>query len=121
MTYSAARSILIVDDEQSIRKLLREGLTDEGFTVLTAGTPDAALESLERDRPDIVLLDLMLPGMEGVELAEMIKQRFSVAIIAMSASHALLARAESLPFFSGTIPKPFDWDTLLARVEGLQA
>ncbi len=111
-----AVTVLVVEDEYHIRNLLQEGLTSEGFEVRTASTPTYALRAMEDDCPDVVLLDLMLPEIDGIELARRIRSKWSVSIIAMSASHSLLNQAEALPFIDGSVPKPFEWEALVHGV-----
>lgn len=111
-------TILVVEDEADIRDLLNDLLTLEGFSVLTAATPALALDMFARSQPDLILMDLMLPGMSGFELAESIRSRQQVPIVAMSASNFLLREAERWPHFVATIAKPFDWDALLSHLQG---
>ncbi|HZT97764.1 MAG TPA: response regulator [Chloroflexota bacterium] len=121
-TSSTRRSILIVEDEEYIQNILTEGLTDEGFAVTMVDSSRAALETLDRQHPDIVLLDLMLPEEHnGLELAPAILRRCSVPIIAMSASHKLLQEAEASPWITATVSKPFDLDNLLCKVQRIAA
>jgi DNA-binding response OmpR family regulator len=109
--------VLVVEDEPTLRCLLREGLTDEGYGVYTAENAHEALRALEEDQADIVLLDLMLPGMGGLELASQIRKRWPIWIVAMSASPALLDRADHHPCVDGSVSKPFDWDILIKELE----
>ncbi|HIP53435.1 MAG TPA: response regulator, partial [Chromatiales bacterium] len=67
-------AILIVDDEPSIRELIRFSLKSSGFSILEAGHADEAREVILAERPDLVLLDWMLPGRSGAELARELKQ-----------------------------------------------
>lgn len=109
--------ILVVEDDFPIRTLLDQGLSEEGFRVNVAGNAEEALASIEREVPDAVLLDLMLPDVSGLELAAMIHERWPVTIVAMSASNALLAKANALPFVNSIIPKPFEWDILVGDLQ----
>ncbi len=111
------RRVLVVEDEYQIRRLLADGLTAEGFVVHAVPTGRDALIQLERACPDVVLIDLMLPDMTGIELAQRIHSRWSVHIIGMSASDALLNRADAMPDIHETITKPFDWDELVRELE----
>jgi two-component system response regulator MtrA len=110
-------SVLVVDDEHAIRALLGEGLREEGFAVTTARSAEDALRLVERDAPDVVLLDLVLPGMGGLDLAHEIHARWPVSIIAMSASTRLLNSARHMPFVRDAIQKPFDWGELVDDLE----
>lgn len=113
--------VLVVEDEDSIRRLLNDGLTAEGFTVHTASTPGEAIAHLERERPDVVLLDLMLAGRSGLDLAETIHRRWTLVIIAMSASHSLLNLAADIEGVKETIRKPFEWDRLVEELHSCVA
>ena len=69
-----ATSVLIVEDEPEIREMLNFSLTRAGFTVIEAATGEMALQRLDTDLPDILIVDWMLPGMSGVELAKRIRR-----------------------------------------------
>lgn len=113
--------VLVVEDEFHIRHLLNEGLSAEGFRVRIAAGAEEALQELEQEEPDVVLLDLMLPGINGIELAKRIHERWEGSIIAMSASNTLLSCAGTLPFVRDTIPKPFEWDSLVRELHSCVA
>ena len=66
-------TVLIVDDEEDIRQILAYNLIKEGFTVMTASRGDEALELIYKQKPDLILLDVMMPGMDGIEVCEAIK------------------------------------------------
>ena len=70
----AHETIMIVDDEQYIRELLNYNLTKEGYSILAAATGEEALEVVGRSKPDLIILDLMLPGLDGVEVCRRLKQ-----------------------------------------------
>jgi CheY-like chemotaxis protein len=110
-------TVLVVEDEPALRSLLKDGLVDEGYGVDTAVNACEALHALEEKKTDVVLLDIMLPGMNGLELAKEIRQRWPIYIIAMSASSSMLDRAENDPSVDGTVSKPFDWDSLLLELQ----
>ena len=67
------KTILVVDDEESICQSLRGILSDEGYEVRTVGSSEDALKAIEEDVPDLVLLDIWLPGMDGLEALKIIK------------------------------------------------
>ena len=77
--------ILVVDDEPSIRKIVEYALKDAGFQVLTAGRGDEALDILSRESVDLVVLDLMLPGVDGLEVCRRVRAERNVPIIMLSA------------------------------------
>jgi CheY-like chemotaxis protein len=107
--------ILVVDDEQAILLMLRDLLQDEGYTVLTALNGAVAL-ALARDvKPDLVLTDLMMPTMDGYELARHLHTEPAMAhipVIAMSAAH----RSFDHVLFTDVIAKPFDIAPLIATI-----
>jgi CheY-like chemotaxis protein len=112
-----AAKILVVDDEPAIRDLIVAVLEDEGYEVLGANSGPKALELLPVERPDLVLLDIMMPEMDGREaFRRMREQRAaeSVPVVMMSAAFA----ADRVPAeVAAFLPKPFDLDHLLATVE----
>ncbi len=69
------KTILIVDDEENIRALYKEELADEGYDVLLASNGYEALEVLDAHQPDAIILDIKMPGMDGVNLLKLIKER----------------------------------------------
>lgn len=112
-----AGTVLVVEDEPPIRNLLQDGLSGEGYAVETASNGREALALLEHDGIDVVLLDVMLPGMSGLELARLISERCPTFIIAMSASTDMLARAAESPFVDKALAKPFEWETLINHLQ----
>jgi len=112
--------VLAVDDEPQNLELIRECLGTEGYQIRTVGTAEEALEILAADPPDVVLADLMLPGMSGVELVHRIRQHedgrlLNIIIMTASRDHGLLIEA----FSAGAnemLAKPFDVMELRVRV-----
>jgi len=121
MTDPDRRSVLVVEDEPPIRLLLEDGLTTEGYAVRTASDAGEALSLLQSSSSDVVLLDLMLPGMNGLELARRIRERWPVCIVAMSASSNMLDIARHNPCVDKAVRKPFDWDSLIEDLEEVVA
>lgn len=108
------KTILITDDDMHIGNMLEEVLTREGYGVLRAYSGTEALMVLENRRPDLVLLDLMLPGMNGEEVLSHIKD---IPIIVLSAKAGISDKVNLL--LSGAadyVTKPFDISELLARI-----
>lgn len=107
--------ILIVDDEENQRKSLGIGLRLEGYTVLEAADGEAALEVLAREPVDLALIDLMMPGINGLDLARRMRFRHpEVRIVLTSAYHLSerqLQRAEIRVL--GFVPKPFEMEALV--------
>ncbi|HEY8432727.1 MAG TPA: response regulator [Sandaracinaceae bacterium] len=108
--------ILIVDDEDNHRKSLAIGLRLEGYSVLEAADGEAALDILARERVDLAIIDLMMPGINGLDLARRMRFRHpEVRIVLTSAYHLSqrqLERAEIRVL--GFVPKPFEMDDLVA-------
>lgn len=114
------KSILIVDDDQEIRSLLANFLESHGFTVSTARDGPEMQRRLEHGRHDLAILDLMLPGPDGLELCRLIRQRSAMPII------MLTARAEDTDRIVGLelgaddyVTKPFNPRELLARIRAV--
>jgi two-component system, OmpR family, alkaline phosphatase synthesis response regulator PhoP len=113
-------SILVVDDEPPILELVRGYLEREGFLVRTAEDGLAAVEQVRVDKPDVIVLDLMLPGLDGIEVCRQIRM-FSDAYVLM-----LTARSEEIDRIVGLsvgaddyLVKPFSPRELVARVKAL--
>src|SRR2546429_8312884 len=77
-------SILVVDDEREIVRALRRSLSAHGFTVLTASSGEEAVRLVSQQRPDLLLLDLLLPGMSGLEVCRQVRAVSNVPIIVLS-------------------------------------
>ncbi|MGH9175993.1 MAG: response regulator [Vicinamibacterales bacterium] len=110
--------ILIVDDDPTIRSVLEALLEDEGFTPVTAANGREAVTIVRDDPPALVLMDLMMPIMSGVEAARALKTEpgtAAVPIIAMSAGFVLRESIDDL-LADSIISKPFDLDALIANI-----
>jgi len=78
--------ILVVDDEKNILKLYKAELEDEGYTVVTANSGPEALEAFDREQPDLITLDIMMPEMDGIQVLRQIKQKSAdVPVIMLTA------------------------------------
>ena len=111
--------VLVVDDDDAIRNILESLLEEDGFTVTKAAREDVALRLAADIPPDVVVLDMLLPGIGGKALARTIKTLSpAVAILAMSASpNALPSPADG--DVNAVLTKPFDIDDLLTIVRRL--
>src|SRR5258708_20472087 len=81
-------SILVVDDEREILRALQRSLTAHGYKVFTAGSGEEAIEAFARHRPDLLLLDLLLPGISGLEVVRRVRAASNVPIIGLSVKEA---------------------------------
>jgi DNA-binding response OmpR family regulator len=112
------KRILVVEDDPVIQNLLIEFLNDEGFQVISAADGQTGVDIARDERPDLILMDLMLPVLDGMSATQQLKRHAAtsdIPIIAISASTNLRLHAEHLPADS-VVGKPFDLDTLLAAV-----
>lgn len=116
----ADRSVLIVEDDVSIRHVLREALKDEGYEVREASHGQAAIEMLSDWRPDVMVLDLMMPAMDGWAFRKQqraLNRAMDVPIVLLSASRAIDDAEELGP--AAIVEKPFDLDDLLSVITSL--
>ena len=114
------RRVLVVDDDPDIRGLLVSVLEDDGYEAESAGDGQAALAILERWPADVVVLDLMMPVMDGWTFAERMREKWTIPIVVISAATDLLRYAGRLAV-ADIVPKPFDIDALLPRIARLVA
>jgi two-component system response regulator MprA len=111
---------LIVDDEPQIIDFLSLGFTYDGFAVRVARTGPDALQSIAQQRPDIVILDLMLPGLDGMAVAQQIRQANDTAIIMLTARDDIEDRVAGLDIGADDyVTKPFAFKELMARVRAV--
>ena len=109
--------VLLVDDEVSLQRTMAPLLRSRGYEVTVAGTGGEALEALERDPADLVVLDLGLPDMDGLEVCRRIRLRWDVPIVVLSARGAEKDKVQALDEGADDyVTKPFGPDELLARV-----
>ncbi len=114
-----AARVLVVDDDEAIRDFLSYMLTEEGFEVVVAAHGAEALDRIEQSLPQVILLDMRMPVMDGWQFASAYRQRPGphVPIICMTAAHDAVQRAAQIGA-QGVLPKPFDVDTLLTMLAG---
>jgi two-component system KDP operon response regulator KdpE len=109
--------VLVVDDEPQMLRSLRLILTGHGYDVVAAASGEAALEEVARRMPDVMLLDLMLPGVDGLEVCRRVRARSAVPIIVLSARGEEAVKVQALDLGADDyLTKPFGADELLARV-----
>ncbi|MFN8061851.1 MAG: response regulator transcription factor [Vicinamibacterales bacterium] len=108
--------ILVVDDEPHIRRSLAVSLEGRGFEVSTAESAEDALRQCDSQLPDVLIVDVLLPGLDGIELVKQIRTRSAVPIIVLSAIGEERKKVEALELGADDyVTKPFGVDELLAR------
>ena len=114
-------TLLLVEDEEPIADMLRVGFSYEGYRVEVVPGGRAALEFLDRDHADLVVLDIMLPDMDGFKVCERIRARgLDVPILMLTAKKEIEDRVKGLNLGADDyLTKPFSFDELLARVRAL--
>ena len=112
--------VLIADDEAQIREILRVYFQKEGFQVLEAENGQEALERVEADRPDILLLDIMMPVMDGLQVCEEVRRKYDIPIIMLTAKDDDDDRILGLETGADDyITKPFNTREVVARVKAV--
>jgi two-component system response regulator MprA len=113
--------VLVVDDDPDVRDSLRRSLTFEGYEVATAGDGLQALDAIAADRPDVVVLDLQMPVLGGLEACRRLRQQGSdVPVLMLTARQATRDRVTGLDAGADDyLPKPFALEELLARLRAL--
>jgi two-component system, OmpR family, KDP operon response regulator KdpE len=112
--------VLIADDEPRIIKLVSMALEDEGFRVVTAVNGEEALRKAEEYRPDVVLLDIVMPDIDGIEVMQQLRERRPVAVILLTAKGSVADKARGLDQGADDyLAKPFHTDELTARVRAV--
>jgi DNA-binding response OmpR family regulator len=114
------QKILIVDDDNNIAELISLYLTKECFETLIVNDGEAALSAMDTFSPNLILLDLMLPGIDGYQVCREIRARFSLPIIMLSAKGEVFDKVLGLELGADDyIEKPFDTKELVARVKAV--
>lgn len=114
--------ILVIDDEPSIRQVVAFALGDEGYDVVDAADGRGALDLIGEAHPDIILLDMKMPGMDGWEFVRIYRERYGhqAPIVILTAAQNAAQRAAEAGVES-YVAKPFDLDTLIEHVATLAA
>jgi len=115
-----ARTILVVDDETTLRETLAEALEADGYRVVAAVDGREALEKFRSEQPDLVLLDLMLPELSGVEVCRIIRAESGVPIVMLTAKDSEVDKVVGLELGADDyVTKPFSLRELSARIRAL--
>jgi len=111
-------AVLLVDDDHTLLSVLSRRVARAGYDVRTAPSGPAALKLLEASWPALLVVDLMMPGMDGFELCRRVKQLADLPIIVLSAVDASEAKVSALELYAEDyVTKPFDPDELVARIQ----
>ncbi len=114
------KRILIIDDDRKLNSLLTEYLTKYNFDVYSISEPEQALGELKKINPDIIILDIMLPGMDGFEVCRRIRKFYSTPIIMLTARGEVADRIVGLELGADDyLPKPFEPRELAARLQSI--
>ncbi len=112
------QKILVIDDDKKLNELLKNYLSDFGYTVLSATHPEKGLQLIGSQKPELVILDIMLPGMNGFKVCKRIRQDSDVPVIMLTARGELMDRVVGLELGADDyLPKPFEPRELVARIQ----
>jgi two-component system KDP operon response regulator KdpE len=112
--------VLVVDDEPQILRVMRASLPPRGYEVITASSGEEALDQIQKQMPDLVILDLALPQMSGLEVCRRVRKLAAVPIIVLSAKGSESDKVAALDLGADDyVTKPFGMDELLARVRAV--
>lgn len=109
--------VLVIDDDASIRRVIAYALSDEGYHVDQASDGQEALDLIARRHPNVILLDMKMPGLDGWAFVQLYRQRYErrAPIIVLTAAQDAAKRSAEVKA-DGYVPKPFDLDLLIERV-----
>ncbi len=120
MLVDVMKSILVVDDEETIREVVRRYLERDGFRVNEAEDGYAALDAIEAEPPDLIVLDLMLPGVDGLTITRHLRDRHRIPIVILTAKGELNDRIRGLDLGADDyVTKPFSPQELVSRVRAV--
>lgn len=112
--------ILIIEDDQGILKFLNRGLSYEGYEVMVAEDGEQGIKKAEAEKPDLVVLDLMLPGIDGLEVCRQLRNNGDIPILMLTAKDQTNDRVTGLDMGADDyMVKPFEFRELLARIRAL--
>ena len=112
------QKILVIDDDEKLNDLLKNYLSDFGYKVLSTTHPEKGLQLIHSQKPDLVILDVMLPDMSGFEVCKRIRQDSDVPVVMLTARGELMDRVVGLELGADDyLPKPFEPRELVARIQ----
>lgn len=112
--------IVVIEDDRTLADLLRYNLSREGFTVATATQGNLGLELIRREKPDAIIMDVMLPGMDGFELTRVLRRESAVPVLMLTARSDEIDKVLGLELGADDyLTKPFSMRELLARVKAM--
>ena len=115
-----SQKLIVIDDDSKLNRLLTDYLGEMGFQVLTVIKPSEGLKFLEREKPDLVILDIMLPEMDGLEVCRTIRKDSNIPIIMLTARGETTDRIVGLEIGADDyLPKPFEPRELVARIQSV--
>ena len=115
-----ARTVLVIDDDEKLNQLLKRFLGDFGYTVYTAVDAGEGLKKVRATSPDLIILDVMLPGMTGFDVCKRIRQTSTVPIVMLTARGDLMDKVVGLELGADDyLPKPFEPRELVARIQAV--
>ncbi|PVV83931.1 response regulator transcription factor [Dehalogenimonas alkenigignens] len=113
-------TIIVIEDDRTLAELVKYNLIREGFAVFTAADGVAGLELIRREKPDAVIMDVMLPGMDGFELTRLLRREFSTPVLILTARSEEIDKVLGLELGADDyLTKPFSMRELLARVKAM--
>lgn len=113
-------SVLVVDDDPKIRKLVRVNLEKRGYKVKELANGASAIEQIQQEQPDLMVIDLVMPGMSGNDVTEWVRERWDIPIIVMSAHHEEELKVRALDAGADDfVTKPFGQEEFMARIRAV--
>jgi DNA-binding response OmpR family regulator len=114
------KTILVIDDDEKLNSLLKDYLSEFSFNVITETNPERALNLLKHKTPDIIILDIMLPGMDGFEVCRRIRKSYNIPVVMLTARGKVEDRIVGLELGADDyLPKPFEPRELVARIQSV--
>lgn len=118
--YRMSKTILVIEDEKSIQKIIRAFLEDAGYTVILAGDGVEGIEKFHKQNPDLVLLDLMLPKVDGFAVCEILRRESRIPVIMLTALEDDRSQMKGFDLLADDyITKPFSMPLVLKRIEAV--